>query len=305
MIKNFLDISHEVKAGLKKNKPIIALESTIISHGMPFPENLKIANELESIAKQYGVIPATICVLDGKIKIGLCKKELKILAENKNVKKVTRRNLPETLVRGETGATTVAATMIGAKAAGIKVFATGGIGGVHRNAGTTFDISADLKELTQTSVIVISAGIKAILDITKTLELLETLGVPVYAYKTSEFPAFYSQKSGLNIARIDSVEAIVNILQCQEKLGFKNGILLANPIPAKAEIPFEKMKSTINKALIKADKNNITGPRITPFLLQTIVKQTKGQALKANIELVKNNVKLACKISKAYQKSTK
>jgi len=282
------------------NKPVIALESTIISHGMPYPENIQVAKNLEKIAKDAGVIPATICLMEGRIKIGLNENELEKLAISKDVAKVSRRDFARILATKKTGATTVAATMIAADLAGIKVFATGGIGGVHRGAESTFDISADLQELAQTPVIVVSAGAKAILDLPKTLEILETLGVPVYGFKTENFPAFYSAESDLQIDRIDSEKEIAEIYNTNVKLGFKNGILIANPILKKYEIPFSEMDKHIKKALIGAEENGISGRELTPFLLTEIVKITQGSSLETNIKLVENNVALACRIAKAF-----
>jgi len=299
-MNKFLEINKKVKLALENNKPIIALESTIISHGMPFPENIRVAKNLEKIAEDAGVVPATICLMNGKIKIGLNDDELEMLAVSKDVAKVSRRDFSRVLASKKIGATTVAATMIAANLAEIKVFATGGIGGVHRGAEDTFDISADLQEFAQTPVIVVSAGAKAILDLPKTLELLETFGVPVYAFQADFFPAFYSAESGLYIDRIDSEKEIADIYKTNRKLGFRNGILVANPIPKKYEIPFEKMDEYIKIALERAKRNGVTGRGLTPFLLAEIVKITKGSSLETNIRLVENNVVLACRIAKAF-----
>ena len=299
-MESFLEINSKVKKALEIGKPVIALESTIISHGMPYPENIKVAKNLEKIATDAGVVPATICLMNGKIKIGINDDELEMLANSEDVAKVSRRDFSRILASKRIGATTVAATMIAAHLAGIKVFATGGVGGVHRGAEDSFDISADLQEFAQTPVIVVSAGAKAILDLPKTLETLETLGVPVYGYQTNLFPAFYSAKSNLQVDRIDSEREIADIYKTNIKLGFKNGILVANPIPKKYEIPFEEMDKHIKVALERAKRNNITGRGLTPFLLAEIVKITEGSSLETNIRLVENNVALACRITKAF-----
>ena len=297
-MKKYLQFSKDVKVALKNKQLVIALESTIISHGMPYPQNMEVAGRLEAIAREMGVIPATICLIDGKVKIGLENDDLKILAKANDVAKVSRRDIGRTLVQKRVGATTVAATMIIANWAGIKVFATGGIGGVHRNAEDTFDISNDLIELSRVPVIVVSAGAKAILDLPKTLEYMETMGVPVYGYKTDRFPAFYSYQSNLKVDKIDTPRQIADIYKTNIEFGLNNGILIANPIPEKYEIPFAEMEEYINLALKKAKKNNITGRELTPFLLSEIVKITEGRSLQANIKLVENNVQLACEIAK-------
>jgi pseudouridylate synthase len=299
-MNKFLEINKKVKSALENGKPIIALESTIISHGMPYPENIRVAKNLEKIAEDAGVVPATICLMNGKVKIGLNDDELEILAVSKDVAKVSRRDFSRVLASKKIGATTVAATMIAAYLAGIKVFATGGIGGVHRGAKDSFDISADLNEFAQTPVIVVSAGAKAILDLPKTLEVLETFGVPVYGFQTDLFPAFYSTESDLHIDRVDSEKEIADIYKTNMQIGLNNGILIANPISQKYEIPFEEMDEHIKIALERAKRNCVTGRELTPFLLAEIVKITKGSSLETNIRLVKNNVALACRIAKAF-----
>ena len=299
-MNKFLEINEKVQKALENNKPVIALESTIISHGMPYPENIQVAKNLEKIAEDTGVTPATICLMNGKIKIGLNDDELEMLAVSKDVAKVSRRDFSKVLASKRIGATTVAATMIAANLARIKVFATGGIGGVHRGAEESFDISADLKEFAQTPVIVVSAGAKAILDLSKTLEMLETFGVPVYGFQTDLFPAFYSAESNLHIDRINSEKEIAEIYKTNMKLGINNGILVANPIPKKYEIPFEEMDEYIKTALVMAEKKGISGRDLTPFLLAEIVKITEGSSLDTNIKLVENNVALACRIAKAF-----
>lgn len=298
MTSNILKIGKKVVNALENNKPVIALESTIISHGMPYPQNLKVAKKLENIADSMGVVPATVCLMNGKIKIGVNEEELKILAQSSNVVKVSSRDLGKVLAEGRVGATTVAATMIAARLAGVKVFATGGIGGVHRSVNDTYDISTDLIEFSRNPVIVVSAGAKAILDLSKTLEFLETYGVPVYSFKTDIFPAFYSSTSDLSVEQINSVEAIAAIYKKNLELGLKQGMLIANPIARKDEITIEKMNKIIKIALDDAKHKGIKGKQLTPFLLAKIVELSDGDSLKTNIKLVENNVKLACKIAK-------
>ncbi|MFO7896202.1 MAG: pseudouridine-5'-phosphate glycosidase [Candidatus Cloacimonadales bacterium] len=296
-MKNILEFSAEVAAALQKQRPIVALESTIISHGMPYPQNVETARHLEDLVRAGGAIPATICLMDGKIKIGLSASELELLATADGVQKVSRRDLGACLASRKIGATTVAATMIAAKLAGIKVFATGGIGGVHRFAAESFDISADLLEFSRSDLIVVAAGVKAILDIPKTLEYLETIGVPVYGYQTDIFPAFYSVGSNSAVAPIQSVAEIAEIFQQNQLLGFSSGMIIANPIPPQYEIPFAEMSGYIESALQAAQKQQISGQAVTPFLLAKLVELTKGRSLQTNIHLVENNVKLAAKIA--------
>jgi len=297
-MNKFLQFNAEVAKARNNRQPIIALESTIISHGMPYPQNLEVAEKLENIAREMGVIPATICLIKGRVKIGLERDDLEILAKADDVQKVSSRDIGRVLATGQTGATTVAATMKAAFWAGIKVFATGGVGGVHREGEHTFDISNDLIELSRNPVIVISAGAKAILDLSKTLEYLETFGVPVYGYKTDNFPAFYSSESNLKVDRIDSVEDIAAIFKTNRELDLSCGILLANPIPKEFEIPFSEMDKHIQAALKKTKKSGISGRELTPYLLKEIVEITKGRSLETNIKLVENNVRLACEIAR-------
>lgn len=249
MINKKIVFSPKIKEAIQKGVPILALESTIISHGMPYPENLEVARSLEDLAEKNGVTAATICLMDGRIKIGLNELELQRLATEENVKKVSRRDIGPVLVRRETGATTVAATMYLAYLAGIQVFATGGVGGVHRGAELSFDISADLPELARTPVIVVSAGAKAILDLPKTLEYLETVSVPVFGYRTNIFPSFYSRDSGLKVTEVRDPEEIVAIFQQNKQLGLGQGMLIANPVPLEAEIPATEMSLYIDKAI--------------------------------------------------------
>lgn len=299
----FIDYSSEVKKAQKTGKPLVALESTIIAHGMPYPQNLETANKVENEIRKYGATPATITILNGRIKIGLSEKELEILATSEDVVKVSRRDLPIILAQGRHAATTVAATMICAKMAGIPIFATGGIGGVHRNAQQTFDISADLQELAQTNVAVISAGAKSILDLELTLEYLETMGVPVIGYKTHKFPAFYTSSSHFDVPyRLDNAKEIAKSLWFKWKIGLNGGALIANPIPEEFSIPESKIGLIIDQALTEANSKEIKGKALTPFLLSRISNLTEGNSLFSNIQLVLNNARLAAKIAVAYRK---
>ena len=297
---NFLEINPIVKEALDSNKPVIALESTIISHGMPYPKNMETALHVEEIIKDAGCIPATIGIINGKLKIGLTKDEIQILAkEGLKVTKVSRRDIPYVVSNKLNGATTVAGTMIAASLAGIKIFATGGIGGVHRGAETTMDISADLEELSRTNVAVICAGAKSILDLRLTLEYLETKGVPVLGYKTKELPAFFTSKSGLNLDyKMESAKQIADLLNTKWNLGINGGVVIANPIPHEFEMDPKLIEDVIEKAIEKANSLGIKGKDTTPFLLDEIQKVTSGNSLEANIHLVYNNVKLACEIAK-------
>ena len=291
-------INPEVENALQNNIPVVALESTIITHGMPYPENLKMVHEVEQIIRENHAVPATIAVVDGVVKIGLSNAEVSSLSEKKDVIKLSRNDLAYAISCRKTGATTVAATMILAANANIKVFATGGVGGVHLDAEKTFDVSADLQELAQTPVTVISAGPKAILDLPKTLQFLETLGVPVITFGQDELPAFWSRSSGLRSPlRMNSAEEIARSQLVREALSIPGGQLVANPIPAYAEIPFKEILPIIKKAHLEAKKANISNKNLTPFLLEKIFHLTDGNSLKANIELVKNNAFLACKVA--------
>ena len=291
-------INPEVENALQNNIPVVALESTIITHGMPYPENLKMVHEVEEIIRENHAVPATIAIVDGVVKIGLSNAEVRSLSEKKDVIKLSRNDLAYAISCRKTGATTVAATMILAANANIKVFATGGVGGVHLDAEKTFDVSADLQELAQTPVTVISAGPKAILDLPKTLQFLETLGVPVITFGQDELPAFWSRSSGLRSPlRMNSAEEIARSQLVREALSIPGGQLVANPIPAYAEIPFKEILPIIKKAHLEAKKANISNKNLTPFLLEKIFHLTDGTSLKANIELVKNNAFLACKVA--------
>jgi len=292
--------SAEVVAAKARGAPIVALESTIITHGMPFPGNLEMARSVEHIVRQHGAVPATIAVIEGVLHIGLEPAQIAALAEMREVMKLSRADIAFALAERRTGATTVAATMIAAARAGISVFATGGIGGVHRGAEESFDISADLEELARTAVIVVSAGPKAILDIPKTLEVLETRGVPVVTFDSEEFPAFWSRVSGLKSPlTLPSPAAIANFQRMREQLGIEGGMLIANPVPPEYEIAREEMEIYIGRALASAEREEITGKEVTPFLLDTIFHMTSGRSLKTNVALVENNARLAAEIAVA------
>jgi pseudouridylate synthase len=288
----------EVRLALESRQPVVALESTIITHGMPYPQNLETAQRVEAEVRAHGAVPATIAVMNGQIHIGLTPEALEALAQAKDVMKISRADIAACLAMGRVGATTVAATMICAALAGISVFATGGIGGVHRGAELSFDISADLRELSETRVTVIAAGAKAILDLPKTLEVLETLGVPVIALGQNAFPAFWSRDSGLPAPlRMDSAAEIAAAHLMRARIGLPGGQLIANPIPAAAEIPREVITPVIETALAEAEAQGIAAKEVTPFLLQRIFELTEGASLASNIELVLNNARLAAAIA--------
>lgn len=300
-----ISISKEVQIALAGGQPVLALESTIIAHGMPYPDNLEFAREAENLVRASGVAPATIAILGGKICVGLNSDQLEKLASDKAVAKVATREIGLTLAQKGSGATTVSATMKLARLAGISVFATGGIGGVHRGAESSFDISADLVELSRTAVIVVSAGAKAILDLPKTLEYLETMSVPVIGYRTSEFPAFYSRNSGLELTnRLDHAGQIAAAFHHQIELGIESGMLVANPLPEAFDIPFDEMERYIDKAISDADQAQIIGKKLTPYLLGRIVQLTGGRSLEANRALALNNVALGCKIARKLAELT-
>jgi pseudouridylate synthase len=293
-----LTISPDVAEALAQNRPVVALESTIVTHGMPWPRNVETARHVESDIRDAGAIPATIAILDGKICVGLDDATLEVLGQATGVMKLSRADLAFALAMKRTGSTTVAATMIAAHLAGIKVFATGGIGGVHRGAETTFDVSADLDELAITPVAVVAAGAKAILDVPKTLEYLETRGVPVVSYQTDNFPAFWSRSSGLPAPlRLDSASDIANTFATRQELGLAGGMLIANPVPIEAEISAGDMAPMIDQALAEADKANIKAKDVTPFVLGRIFEISEGRSLETNISLVRNNARLAAEIA--------
>ncbi len=303
MIKDKMKIHPEVARALKEGRPVVALESTIISHGMPYPENIETARALEHIIRENGGIPATIAIIEGVAKIGLTPEEMAFMAVSKDILKVSRRDLPEVLGLGKNGATTVAGTMILADLAGIRVFATGGIGGVHRGYDKVLDISQDLEELSRTNVAVVCAGVKSILDIRSTLEYLETKSVPVYVYQSREFPAFYSRKSGIPWDfEVADLADLATILKTKWDLGFDGGVVLANPIPAASELDFEMMNDLIIEALKKAGDLGIEGKAMTPFLLDEVKSLTRGDSLKANIALVANNALVATQLAVALAK---
>ncbi|WP_170458499.1 pseudouridine-5'-phosphate glycosidase [Ruegeria profundi] len=292
--------SAEVRAAKDAGHPIVALESTIITHGMPYPQNVEVAAQVEQDIRDAGAVPATMAVIEGVLHVGLEPDQLQALGQAQGVAKISRADMAACISTGGTGATTVAATMIAAQYAGIEVFATGGIGGVHQGAETTFDISADLHELGQTPVTVVAAGAKAILDLAKTLEVLETLGVPVIAYGQDAFPAFWSAQSPYAAPlRMDSAEAIAKAHATRRALGLPGGQLVANPIPAADQIPAEELAPIIAAAQADADAHRITGKAVTPYLLQRIFEKTEGRSLTANIALVRNNARLAANIAKA------
>jgi pseudouridylate synthase len=295
----FLDISPSVKAALQTGQPIVALESTIISHGMPYPENVKTAFLVEQTIRENGAIPATIAILDGRLKAGLSESEIEYLGKTgRDVAKVSRRDLPFLLANGQPGATTVATTMLIAEMAGIRIFATGGIGGVHRGAAETMDISADLQELARTSVAVVCAGAKSILDLGLTLEYLETHGVPVIGYQTDEFPAFYTRRSGHGVdRRLDSPAEIANVLKIKWLAGLNGGVIIANPIPELHEPEVAPIQAAIETALLEMERQGIRGKNVSPFLLAKIKELTGGESLRANIELVLNNARLAAQVA--------
>ena len=296
----YLEVSPEVQGALTAGKAVVALESTIISHGMPYPDNVKTALELEEIIRKQGAVPATIAILNGKIKVGLTKGEIDFLGQSKEVLKVSRRDLPFVVAKGLHGATTVASTMIAAALAGIRVFATGGIGGVHRNAQQTFDISADLTELTKTDVVVVCAGAKSILDIGLTLEVLETYGVPVAGFQTEEFPAFYTRTSGFKVDYpCESAPEVAQAVLAKWALGLHGGVVVANPVPKESEIDSALISRAIEQALAESLQKGISGKETTPFLLAKVKDITEGKSLETNIALVKNNARVAADIAVA------
>ncbi len=299
MLEKYLDINPEVKRVLEEGKAVVALESTIISHGMPYPKNVETALNVERIVRDNGAIPATIAIIKGKLKVGLTSEEIEYIGKGSTeVVKTSRRDIPFVLAKGLDGATTVASTMIIASLAGIKIFATGGIGGVHRGAQETFDISADLQELAHTDVAVICAGAKSILDIGLTLEYLETQGVPVVGFGTDELPAFYTSKSGFGVDyRVDTPKELAEALKTKWDLGLKGGAVIANPIPEEYEMNPDVINKAIADALKEADEKGIKGKASTPFLLAKVKELTEGASLDSNIKLVYNNAKIGARIA--------
>lgn len=301
MTNTFLEIHPEVKNALSAGKAVVALESTIIAHGMPYPKNVETAMAVEAVIRKNGAIPATLAILNGRCHVGLSSDEIEQFGKADNVWKVSLRDMPYVVSKKLMGATTVAATMRIAVMAGIKIFVTGGIGGVHRGAENSMDISADLTEMSHTSAAVVSAGVKSILDIGLTLEYLETLGIPVVTYGQDEFPSFYSRKSGFRSPlRLDTAKEIASLLYTKWKMGLQGSVLIANPVPEEFEIVSEEMEDHIQLALEAAKEKNVRGKEVTPFLLKYIVEHTKGDSLEANIALIKHNAKVGAEIAAAY-----
>ena len=302
----YLDIHPEVAHAIAQGQPLVALESTIISHGMPYPQNVQTALRVEAEVRAHGAVPATIAILNGRLKVGLVAADIEMLAKlGLNATKVSRRDVPFMVAAGQTGATTVAATMMLAAMAGIAVFATGGIGGVHRGAQQTFDVSADLQELSRTPVAVVCAGAKSILDLGLTLEYLETHGVPVIGFKTDSLPAFFTRCSAFKVDyRLDTADAIANVMHAKWDMGLNGGLVITNPIPEAFAMPAGKIDLAIAQALQEADSQHITGKATTPFLLDRVNQLTGGNSLAANIELVLNNARLAAAIAIAYASSS-
>ena len=298
-MNSYLDLNEEVREALETGKPVVALESTIISHGMPYPKNVKTAVSVENVIRENGAVPATIAIINGRLKVGLSPEQLEYFGRKGTaIAKVSRRDIPMIVARKEDGATTVAATMMIAAMAGISVFATGGIGGVHRGAQNTMDISADLDEFVKTPVMVVCAGAKAILDLKLTMEYLETRGIPVFCYRTDELPAFYTSRSGIPAPfRADSPEEIADIWNTKTALGIQGGFIVANPIPEEYSMPGPRINAAIDQAIDEMNRLGITGKATTPYLLDKIQKLTGGDSLESNIKLVLNNAALAAKIA--------
>jgi pseudouridylate synthase len=301
-LNSYLDITPEISKALKAGHPLVALESTIIAHGMPFPQNFALAQEVEAIIRKAGAVPATIAIINGRLRVGLTTDELRTFAEGGSaITKVSVRDMPYVVARKIVGATTVASTSRIAAMAGIHVFATGGIGGVHRGADRSFDISADMTEFSESNVAVVTAGAKAILDLALTLETLETLGVPVVGFGTDDFPAFYSRKSGHAVPmRCDTAGEVAKLMHAKWNMGLKGGIVVANPIPVEAEIPAAEIAPVVEKAVTESVRQNISGKNLTPFLLAKLNEVTGGRSLKANIALVNHNAEVAAQIAIAF-----
>lgn len=299
MLKNYVEYSDEVKKAMEEGKPVVALESTIISHGMPYPQNIETAKACEEIIRENGAVPATTAIIGGKIKIGLSDEELEFMATSKDIIKASRRDFAYIVSQGLNGATTVASTIIASRLAGIKIFVTGGLGGVHRHAEVTFDISRDLEELAANDIMIVCAGCKSILDIGLTLEYLETKGVPVFGYQTDYMPAFFTRKSEFKVDyNIKNPKEAAEAAKAQWELGLQGGILLTNPIPESDSMDEEKINSAIEKALVEAEEKGIHGKETTPFLLSKVLEVTEGKSLEANIALVKNNARLGAEVAK-------
>ena len=302
-LKDYLFIQPEIEAAVKAGKPVVALESTILSHGMPWPENLEFAHKVQQVVRENGAVPATTAIIDGKLKVGLDDADIERMCRAENVEKVSRRDLPIMVATGRTGATTVATTMILASLAGIRIFATGGIGGVHRGSETTMDISADLQELAHTPVAVVCAGAKMILDIGLTLEYLETMGVPVLGMGTEDFPAFYCRKSGFGVdyAAKDELDA-AKVLKAKWDLGLRGGVLIGNPVPQEYALDFDEMNAVIQRAIDSAKAEGVKGKHLTPYLLAHIVEFTGGRSLATNLQLAYNNARVASRLAVEYSK---
>ena len=299
MLKKYVEYSDEVKKAMEEGKAVVALESTIISHGMPYPQNIETAKACEEIIRKNGAVPATTAIIGGKIKIGLNEEELEFMATSKDIIKASRRDFAYIVSRGLNGATTVASTIIASRLAGIKIFVTGGLGGVHRHAETTFDISRDLEELASNDIMIVCAGCKSILDIGLTLEYLETKGVPVFGYQSDSMPAFFTRKSEFKVDyNIKNPKEAAEAAKTQWDLGLTGGILLTNPIPEKDSMDEEKINKAIEEALKEAEEKGIHGKETTPFLLSKVLEVTEGKSLEANIALVKNNAKLGAEVAK-------
>lgn len=299
ILKKYVEYSDEVKKAMEEGKPIVALESTIISHGMPYPQNIETAKACEEIIRENGAVPATTAIIGGKIKIGLSDEELEFMATSKDIIKASRRDFAYIVSQGLNGATTVASTIIASRLAGIKIFVTGGLGGVHRHAEVTFDISRDLEELAANDIMIVCAGCKSILDIGLTLEYLETKGVPVFGYQTDYMPAFFTRKSEFKVDyNIKNPKEAAEAAKTQWELGLQGGILLTNPIPESDSMDEEKINTAIEKALVEAEEKGIHGKETTPFLLSKVLEVTEGKSLEANIALVKNNARLGAEVAK-------
>tara|TARA_B100000131_G_scaffold175223_1_gene169317 strand:- start:16341 stop:17240 length:900 start_codon:yes stop_codon:yes gene_type:complete len=294
-----IEYSKKIVAGKKKGLPILALESSIIAQGMPYPDSFEFAKKAESVCESLGVIPAMVAIINGKIHVGLNRNQLEYIAKDPDIKKVSKRELGIALSKGWSGATTVSSTTHIARIADIEVFSTGGIGGVHRQIEHSFDVSQDLVELSKTPIVIVSSGAKSILDLPKTVELLETLGITVLGYKTNEFPSFYSRSSGIkNIQKINSVKEIIDVYGHGKAIQNKTALLVTNPVPRDYEIPTSEIETIIKSGLVEQKKQFISGKRLTPFLLEHILKKTGGKSLKTNISLALNNIKLGAKIAK-------